>query len=315
MKLTNIIQKVLICLFFVVFTTFSGAAQIKKEVAKDSIKKEIKDSLAKKSYFKFASSYLTNYVYNGRKDTITTPYITSSIGYFNKSGFNTSFSSYYLNAAQEHRFDFFSFDMNYKHTFNDNFSGSLVASRTFYNKSSNSLSSNIKGDFGANIDYDFGFIELFVESSAVFSQKTDFDLYLELEREFSVINGDDEFKITPTFDINFSTLNYYEGYLNKKIGRKKLTNVDAVVYVDNNKFTLMNYEFSLPMSYETNQFVFFVTPTYAIPTNTIYTTTVTTTTLNNGVHQVVSKNSTSSIERDLKQSFFVEFGVFYKFDL
>jgi hypothetical protein len=134
MKLTNIIQKVLICLFFVVFTTFSGAAQIKKEVAKDSIKKEIKDSLAKKSYFKFASSYLTNYVYNGRKDTITTPYITSSIGYFNKSGFNTSFSSYYLNAAQEHRFDFFSFDMNYKHTFYDNFSGSLVASRTFYNK-------------------------------------------------------------------------------------------------------------------------------------------------------------------------------------
>jgi hypothetical protein len=48
--------------------------------------------------------------------------------------------------------------MNYKHTFNDNFSGSLVASRTFYNKSSNSLSSNIKGDFGANVDYDFVFI-------------------------------------------------------------------------------------------------------------------------------------------------------------
>jgi hypothetical protein len=82
----------------------------------------------------------------------------------------------------------------------------------------------------------------------VFSQKTDFDLYFELEHEFSVINGDDEFKITPKFDINFITLNFYEGYLNKKIGRKKLTNVDAVVYVDNNKFTLMNYEFSLPMS-------------------------------------------------------------------
>ncbi len=312
---STITQKLLKSLLLIVFFSYNVTGQLKKEVVKDTIKKEVKDSVTEKSYFKFSSSYLTNYVYNGRKDTITTPYITPSIGYFNKSGFNTSFSGYYLNAAHEHRFDFFSFDMNYKHTFNDNFSGSLVASRTFYNKSSNSLSSNIKGDFGANVDYDFGFIELFVESSAVFSQKTDFDLYLELEHEFSVINGDDEFKITPTFDINFSTLNYYEGYLNKKIGRKKLTNVDAVVYVDNNNFTLMNYEFSLPMSYETNQFVFFVMPTYAIPKNTIYTTTVTTTTLNNGVHQVVSKNSTSSIERDLKQSFFVEFGVFYKFDL
>ena len=312
---STITQKLLKSLLLIVFLSCNVNAQIKKEVIKDTIKKVIKDSVTEKSYFKFSSSYLTNYIYNGRKDTITSPYITSSIGYFNKSGFNTSFSSYYLNAAHEHRFDFFSFDMNYKHTFNDNFSGSLVASRTFYNKSSNSLSSNIRGDFGANVDYDFGFIELFVESSAVFSQKTDFDLYLELEHEFSVINGDDEFKITPTFDINFSTLNYYEGYLNKKIGKKKLTNVESIVSVNNNKFTLMDYEFSLPMSYETNQFVFFVTPTYAIPKNTIYTTTTTTTTLNNGVHQVVSNNSTSTIELDLKQSFFVEFGLFYKFDL
>ena len=312
---STITQKLLKSLLLIVFLSCNVYAQIKKEVIKDTIKKVIKDSVTEKSYFKFSSSYLTNYIYNGRKDTITSPYITSSIGYFNKSGFNTSFSSYYLNAAHEHRFDFFSFDMNYKHTFNDNFSGSLVASRTFYNKSSNSLSSNIRGDFGANVDYDFGFIELFVESSAVFSQKTDFDLYLELEHEFSVINGDDEFKITPTFDINFSTLNYYEGYLNKKIGKKKLTNVESIVSVNNNKFTLMDYEFSLPMSYETNQFVFFVTPTYAIPKNTIYTTTTTTTTLNNGVHQVVSNNSTSTIELDLKQSFFVEFGLFYKFDL
>lgn len=308
-------QKLFKSFFLIVFFTYNAAGQLKKEVVKDTIKKEIKDSVAHKSYFKFSSSYLTNYVYNGRKDTITTPYITPSIGYFNKKGFTTSFSGYYLNATNEHRFDFYTLDMNYKHKFNDKLSGSLVASRTFYNKSSNSLSSNIKGDLGANVDYDFGFIELFVESSAVFSQKTDFDLYFELEHEFSVINGDDEFKITPTFGLNFSTLNYYEGYLNKKIGRKKLTNVDAVVYVDNNKFTLMNYELSLPLSYETNQFVFFVTPTYAIPKNTIDTTTITTTTLNNGVHQVVSKKSTSTIERDLKQSFYVEFGVFYKLNL
>jgi hypothetical protein len=314
MKLSTT-KSLLKCIILISFLSFNITAQIKKEVVKDTLQHEMKDSVAKKSYFKFSASYLSNYVYNGRRDTITTPYIAPSLGYFSKSGFNISASGYYLNAANQHRFDFFSFDLNYKHQFTDDFAASLVASRTFYNKSSTSLSSNIKGDFGGNVDYDFDFIELFVETSAVFSQKTDFDLYIELEHEFEIKNGDDEFKITPTFDVNFSTLNYYEGYLNKKIGKKKLTNVDAVVSVDNNKFTLMDYEFSLPISYETNKFVFFVTPTYAIPKNTIYTTTVTTTKLNNGTENVVTKNSTSTTERELKQSFFIEAGMYYKFDL
>ena len=314
MKLSTT-KNLLKCIILISFLSFNVTAQIKNEVIKDTLQYEMKDTVVKKSYFKFATSYLSNYVYNGRRDTITTPYFVPSIGYFNKGGFNVSASGYYLNATNQHRFDFFSFDMKYKHEFTDNFAASLEASRTFYNKSSTSLSSNIKGDFSGNVDYDFGFIELFVETSAVFSQKTDFDLYIELEHEFEIKNGKDEFKITPTFDVNFSTLNYYEGYLNKKIGKKKLTNVDAVVFVDNNKFTLMDYEFSLPISYETNKFVFFVTPTYAIPKNTINTTTVTTTKLNNGNEVVVTKNSTSTIERELKQSFFVEVGLYYKFDL
>src|SRR6266550_1773846 len=51
-----------------------------------SIKK--KDSTSKtKSYFKVNGNYLSNAVYSGRKDSFTVPYIRSSIGYYNKSGF------------------------------------------------------------------------------------------------------------------------------------------------------------------------------------------------------------------------------------
>ena len=309
------------CILFFLFLSFHSIAQIKKTVVKDSLQTEMKDSVPKKSYFKFSASYLSNYVYNGRKDSITTPYITPSIGYFEKKGFSTSISGYYLTATNQHRFDFFSIDINYKHEFTDGFSGSLMANRTFYNKSSTSLSSNIKGNLGGNLDYDFGFLELFVEGDALFSQKTDFALAIELEHEFVIKSGADEFKITPTFDVNFSTLNYYEGYLNKKLGKKmmqnnpNITSVNAITTVDNNRFTLLDYEFSLPMTYQTKQFVFFVTPTYAIPKNTIYTTTVTTTKLVGGVETVVTKNSTTTAERELKQNFFVEVGLYYKFDL
>lgn len=320
MKISNS-RKLLQFMLLIVVINFKLTAQIKREVVKDSLQQEIKDSITKKSYFKFSTSYLSNYVYNGRKDSIATPYITPSIGYFNKKGFDVSFSGYYLNLVNEHRFDFFSFDFNYNHEFTDNFSTGLVASRTFYNKSTSTLSSNIKGNIGANTDYDFGFIELFIEGDFLFSQKTDFALDIELEHEFSLKNGKDEFKITPTFDINFSTLNYYEGYLNKKIGKKIVHNnpniatVNAVTTVDDNRFTLLDYEFSVPMSYQTKQFVFFLTPTYAIPKNTIYTTTVTTTKLTNGIENVVTKNSTTESERNLKQNFFIEFGMYYKFDL
>lgn len=320
MKISNS-RKLLQFMLLIIVINFKLTAQIKREVVKDSLQHEIKDSIAKKSYFKFSTSYLSNYVYNGRKDSIATPYITPSIGYFNKKGFDVSFSGYYLNLVNEHRFDFFSFDFNYNHEFTDNFSTGLVASRTFYNKSTSTLSSNIKGNIGANTDYDFGFIELFIEGDFLFSQKTDFALDIELEHEFSLKNGKDEFKITPTFDINFSTLNYYEGYLNKKIGKKIVHNnpniatVNAVTTVDDNRFTLLDYEFSVPMSYQTKQFVFFLTPTYAIPKNTIYTTTVTTTKLTNGIENVVTKNSTTESERNLKQNFFIEFGMYYKFDL
>jgi len=320
MKISNS-KKIVKLILVLSFLNYNLNAQIKKEVVKDSLKTEIKDSITKKSYFKFSASYLSNYVYNGRKDSIANPYITPSVGYFNKKGFDVSFSGYYLNVAKEHRFDFFSLDLNYNHEFTDNFSAGLVASRTFYNKSASTLSSNIKGNLGANADYDFGFIELFIEGDLLFSQKTDVALAIELEHEFCLKNGNDEFKITPTFDVNLSTLYYYEGYLNNKIGKKILQNnpniksISAATTVDDNRFTLLDYEFSAPMSYQTKQFVFFVTPTYAIPKNTIYTTTVTTTKLTSGIENVVTKNSTTESELNLKQNFFVEFGLYYKFDL
>lgn len=314
-------KKLLKYIILIFFLHFNLAAQIRKDIEKDSLQHKLKDSITKKSYFKFATGYLTNYVYNGRKDSITTPYITSSIGYFNKKGFNTSFSGYYLNASNVHRFDFFSLDINYNHFFTNNFSAGLIANRTFYNTSSSTLSSNIKGDLGANIDYDFGILELYLEGEALVSQKTDFALDIELEHEFTIKNGKDEFNVTPTFDINSSTLNYYEGYLNKKIGKKVwhnnsgISKVNAVTTVNDNRFTLLDYEFSVPMNYQTKQFVFFLIPTYAIPKNTIHTTTITTTKLNSGVESVVTKNSTTESERNLKNNFFAEFGMYYKFDL
>ena len=63
-------------------------------------------SKEEQSYFKLSGSYLTNAVYNGRKDSATLPYITPSLAYYDKSGFNIGVSASYLNSADAHRIDF-----------------------------------------------------------------------------------------------------------------------------------------------------------------------------------------------------------------
>lgn len=315
-------HKNLLRILLVLIASFSQSnliAQVKNIIVKDTLQQDIIENNLEKSYFKLSGSYLSNYVYNGRQDSMRTPYFIPAIGYFNKNGFDVIVSGYYLNVAKEYRFDFLTFDMNYNHEFTENFSTGLVASKTFYNSANETLSSDINANIGANGAYDFGFIELVTSVDLLFSQKKDIALNIELEHEFNIGNGKHEFKITPTFDVNFSTLNYYEGYLNNKIGKRNTrsnnnTNpsITAVTTVNEHRFTLLAYEFSAPISYQTNKFTFFMTPTFAIPKNTIYTKTVTTAKFNNGPQTVISRNSTTDSENNLKQNFFIEFGVSYK---
>ena len=277
-----------------------------------------KDSDIEKSYFKFSNSFLTNDVYNGRQDSIVKPYLKPAISYVNKSGFSTSLSGYYLTLPNQNRFDYFSVDMDYSYHPTTEMTTGISANRTFYNKSSTALKSSLIGSLGVNLAYDFGFIEVMTEGGILFSEKKDLSLDIEFLHEFSIGEDDTKFSITPTFDIEMNTVNYYEGYLNRKVhgkkGKKAVINSTTVsqVFVNKNKFSLMTYEISSPVSYEFNHFVLFATPTFAIPQNPIHTTTQTKTTSSTGVVTTTFKDSTPISEKKLKPLFFAEIGLYYK---
>lgn len=285
----------------------------------DTIPKKNKDSIIVKSYFRFRTSYTTNDVYNGRKDSIANPYIKPSIGYYNKSGFSTYVNAYFLMQPNQKSFDYVSLHTDYTCEITDNFSAGVLAYKSFHDPSSSLLKSNIKGNIGANLDYDFGFLELFTQGDVIFTTKNDYDLNIELYKQFVIKKKYGKFLITPSFDINFSTLNYYEGYLNKQVSQKKLfkyptiTSVTTNVTVNNNQFTLMDYELSLPMSYKTKHFSFFITPTFAMPQNPIHTTTTTTVKLSNGTQTATQKDSTPQSELNLSNTLYAEIGLYYKF--
>ena len=277
------------------------------------------EAAASNSYGKLSLSYLNNAVYNGRKDSLATPYITPTIGYYDKSGFYVSGALSYLSSAKESRIDLFSLDIGYDISITNQLSSNFYGNKSFYNQSSTAVKSDIKGSLGAAFNYDLSVIQLNLASEAVFSQKTDLSLNLGMGHAFNSGDEDHLFSINPSININWSTLNFYEGFTSRKVSKKigqtiaNVASATATTTVDKNRFTLLDYELSVPLSYDTKKFSCFLTPTFALPQNPINTTTSTVIKLKNGTQTTQVQNSTPLSEKKLENSFFWEFGVYVKF--
>lgn len=280
---------------------------------------DTKDDKATKSYWKFTTSYLTNSVYNGRQDSLPTPYLTPELGYFDKSGFYVSGSLSVLLSNNTSRLDLSTLNAGYQFTVSDKFSGEVYASKNWYNQSSSNIKSDIKGGAGSSLNYDLNIVQLNGGIDFSFAQKTDYAFNFGLSHGFEFNSGDNAFSIEPSFTANWSTLHSYEGYINRKLKKRKGVNVPAgstitaQTVVQNNKLTLLDYECSLPLSYETKKIGFAVTPTFAIPLNPIYTTTIVTITPKNGTPITTTENSTPAAEKHLMNRFYVEFAFYVKF--
>ena len=282
-----------------------------------SSKKSKTDSAT--SYFKADASFLSNYVYNGRQDSLRTPYLTPTIGYYSKSGLWISGSLSYLANPNDSRIDLFSLDIGYDFDLSDHFSGSVYADKSFYNDASTVINSALKGSIGSSISYDLDFLQVNAGIDILFSTKADIATNIGLSHAFYIGDKGSLFTITPTITSNFSTLLYYEGYANRKAGKKanqvipNLQSITVETTVNNNQFTLMDYEISLPVTYDSKKIGFFITPTFAIPKNPIYTTTTTTIKLRNGTQTSQTADSTPWEEKNLTNSFYAEIGCYLKF--
>jgi hypothetical protein len=223
-----------------------------------------------KSYGKLSINYLNNSVYNGRQDSILTPYITPSLGYYDKSGFYIDGSLSYLARSGSSRIDLFNIEAGYDFSAGD-FDGGISAGKSFYNTNSTNVKAEVTGSVLSNVAYDFGFIRPHLEGGINFGKKPDYLLTLGLEHSFHTVS--ERLLVTPSFLANASTRNYYGSYYNKRKigGRRKISN--GITYTatadvrDASRFKFLDYEFSLPVEYTVHQFIFSITPTYAVPTN------------------------------------------------
>lgn len=248
------------------------------------------------SYFKISTDYISNNVYLGRKDSAIMPYLIPGIGYYHRSGLFVE-GSLSLIPKNDAKVDLFTIDGGYDfHSKDEKFTGEIFAAKYFFNDSSRSVQSEISGEADAIAAYDFGFISINGGIDVLFSNPADVMLDAGLSHSFT-FGSNDDWSVTPTFLTNIGSLNFYKNYY-KKRKLKKLRSLRVPVTISGkNNFSALDYEFSLPLAYDTKKWSFLVSPDYAIPVDPIK----------------YSVNGNFVKEEKLSNSFYVEASAAFKF--
>jgi len=233
-------------------------------------------ALSTKSLFKIAVSYISNGVYLGRADTITTPSLSPKVTYTFKSGIYFSGSLDFITNRKNNKLDGGSLETGYDHSFTDDFEGGASFTKLFYNSSSTQISSSISSIFNAYADYDIaGIITPALSINYSFGKNGgaggDLGISPNISHDFtieSVFGEDDLLLISPQAGLNAGSQNFYASYLERKgkLTRKGAVAVNAAYnnyYNKLSEFTLLDYELTAPIEYKTGGLVVSFVPTYA----------------------------------------------------
>lgn len=288
---------------------------------------EKKDSSSdKKSFFKVDANYLSNAIYSGRKDSSVVPYLRSSIGYFNKSGFYINGgASLLVSPTDTKRIDLVTLETGYAFNISKKLEGEITAAKFFYTDQSYAVTSELKAITGINLGYDAGVVAINAGADLLFSNNTDIFTNLKISHYFEMGQDTKKWAISPAIEMNAGTQYYNQAYYqNRKFTFATTGNSGAVtsgathgkghansgtgttssgsssiiktlVFNDKNKFAVLDYEISVPVIYETGHWSFYATPDFAIPVNAA----------SYGVDGVLQKEQ-------LSNSFFIEIGMFIK---
>jgi hypothetical protein len=302
-------------LYFTFFTLLFSLILVAQPIRKGVPKKD-------STSFKIQTNYLNNYVYNGRADSLKAPYFytTATVNFAN--GLYASFSLNYLLSSGQTSFDFSELDLGYNYAIGERLSGEVYGSKYFYSSQSNLLSGNITADLGFTANYDFQFVNFHNSFDVFFSNKADLQIVPGFEKEIIIgSNKVNTLTITPGIYSSFSSLNFYESTINRRLNTLKnakikqpaqVGSLQSTTTVDQKGVKFLDLELSFPISYDLKRWNITLTPTYAIPFNKITTTSLNTSTVN-GLSKIATINSTPYYENHLTNIFFFDFGITYKF--
>jgi hypothetical protein len=265
----------------------------------------------KKSSFKIQTSYLTNYVYGGRKDSSTLyPYFTPSLEYTHKSGFFVGGSFSFL-TNDNSRLDATNLELGYSTDSIGKFSLSAYLNKSFYNSKSQNVQSDVGLTVGAQIGYDAKIVNIIAAPSLMIGSNKDFALTLSVEKLIYLKETDKStLSINPNIATYFGGTGFYQS--NKLRGKKNSAPQQGatLVVTSPKKFQMLSYEFGLPIYFDKEKWGLFITPTYAIAVNPVVASYKL---VGPNGNQIPGANTSGNITEKIENSFFAEIGLYYKF--
>jgi hypothetical protein len=275
---------------------------------------------AKLSFFKITSAYLSNAVYSGRKDSARVPYLKAAIAYIDKSGFHAEVETDALaSSAEAKRLDLVTVGAGYSFKLSKKLEGEVSASKFFYTDASFAVQSELKAMTGLSLGYDADIFALNTGIDLMLSNATDVIANVKISHYFEKGPASHLWTITPAFELNAGTQHFNQAYYAKRKfsfattgtsgsgssnhgkGHSASTgtgNSKTLAFTEENKFTILDYEISAPLTFETKHFGAFFTPTYAIPT-----------------HPAEYLLDNALEKEKLSNSFFIEVGAFVKLNV
>lgn len=278
------------------------------------------------SKFSIQVDYLSDFIYNGRADSIKYPYQTTTASYHFSNGLFTNFSASYLLTAGMSRFDFFQLDLGYEYKIGNKLYGEIYGSKYFYSGGANLMNGNISSDIGLTVNYDFHYFQLNNIIDLFFSNSSDIQFTPGIEKTIYFSKNDEYgWSISPYVYCNFSTVNYYESSISRRLNGKKGplggalgggalgTTIQNNTVVQNKGLKFLNTDISIPLYYEQKKWSAYFTPIFSKPFNKIETITTNTITTAAGLKTTNTVNSTPYSELYLKNQFYFQLGITYKF--
>ena len=292
---------------FLVLIAFNLQAQSKKSSDSTSFSLQI--------------DYLSNYSYNGRSDSIKYPYQTTTASLHLANGIFSNFSASYLLTPGMKGFDFFELDLGYEYKIGKSIYGELYGSKYFYSGGANLINGNITSDLGVSFNYDFNYFQFNNIIDLFFTNQSDIQYTPGIEKTITLSSSSNKsWSINPYFYCNFSTVNYYESNVSRRLNGLKRPlgsgaigpKLTSITIVDDKGFKLLNTDFSIPLTYENSHWMASFIPTYSIPFNKVQTTTTNTVSSITGT-TTTKINSTPFSELNLNNQFYFQLVVTYKF--
>ena len=217
----------------------------------------------------FGTNYASKLHFYGRTDSLKSSAFVPSVTAKFSNGLYVSGSFIFVNNADASlKYTAAITEAGYRFGKNEGIAGSFFADKFFYAANSSLVQSVQTGQAGFALSHLNNILDINTGGSAVFSDKTDFFINGGIDHLFRVETGSSIFLIVPTATINAGTQNFTSTYL-KKRNVLFFPVADESVTTNDQKFQILSYEVSMPITYVYNKFAFSFTPGYVIPQNVI----------------------------------------------